>query len=515
MHEKFEVHIEQNDKGEKTCTVNSLRLHSKYNPKQEAVRNIEKLLHEKNISSVEEQSSPKLIIMIGAGLGYELEALHTKFPQSHIFPIYFNHTLYNESTVARKSIFNPPVHNDLTHSLRNILLSQQLQPLENKDIRVLYWPPSTRIWKHYMTPCIREVKDVIEMHIAEKNTINHFLSQWMRNACFHFLHINTWNIPYQTHKPIVVCGAGPSLNDSIHEIKKKREHIALMATSSTLHCLKKNEVYPDIIVHQDSSYYSAKYLIDVSFEYKPLIAYPLHTSRNAILRKFPSIILNSQQEAETLLNIGNSHTIQVSPHATVVGTAIELAWQLTDNTVFLAGFDLSVESRGNHCYPHIQDKIYQRNKLDTLDTYLLANYFNAEHTLPLPHRNMKQSNSLKIFSDWFIKWQHPNKSQKTFMLGDYEYPHYIKGQVTNKLPIMQGSSRNPIFPIKHTRKFDYDAQGESLRNLISQWEEAWSSKKNMPSSKMSCTIQNIKNTISEDTFNNIVSTIESYIKPSS
>lgn len=517
----------------KTCTIDSKHLHSKYNPVSEAMRNIDKQTqaYQKNL---EKTLTPRLLIMVGAGLGYELEALKNTYPNTPILPIYFNQILYKESFVASKVLYDPPAYNDLHAILTKTLQHTHLKSIEQKDILIYYWPSSTNIWKQHSYQSLNDIKKIIEVHLAEQKTLEHFIGQWMRNACFHYLHIDTWNMPQKTNADIVVTAAGPSLNSQIKELQQKRASYTLVSVSSALQCLFENDLYPDVIVHQDSSYYSSQYLINFPQSYSPLIAHPLHTSRNVLLRKHPSIILNTHQEIEILLGIAQktNHYIPISPHATVLGSALEFAWQLTDQSVYLAGFDLTVTPYGDHCFPHFQNKSYLQTRLFSQDMHTLQKYFYTHRTVMI-HNNAtpyRQNASQKMYADWFATWNHIDKIQRSFILSDIQYPHQTQIPITKTI---QTNTKKPFHKMKKDTKIhihskesiNKNERKKALYNSLAEWKHMWKknkkkqntittvvNKKQYDENKQQNILSNLSQSISDDVFDDIIASVRKYIE---
>lgn len=516
----------------KTCTVDSKHLHSKYNPVLEAMRNIEKQTREYQKND-EKMLSPRLLIMVGAGLGFELEALKNTYPNTPILPIYFDKILYKESAVSSKVLYAPPSYNDLRSVLQKTLRNIQLKSINQKDMLVYYWPSSANIWREYTTQSINEIKKIIEVHLAEEQTLEHFIAQWMRNACFHYLHIDTWNLPQKTENNIVVTAAGPSLNNQIKELQEKRNHYTLVSVSSALQCLFEHNLYPDVIVHQDSSYYSSQYLTNFPKSYTPLIAHPLHTSRNFLLRKYPSIILNTHQEIEGLLDIDNKtkHYVPIAPHATVLGTALELAWKLTNNSVYLAGFDLTSTPYGEHCFPHFQNKMFLQTRLFSQDMQILQKYFQTHHKVMIQNSNTyyRQNASQKMYSDWFLRWGHLDKIQRNFILSDVRYPHQTQIPITQTIrtspkTLLPKKKKDTRIHIQSKETVGTQEKKKALYNSLADWNHLWkknkknkntittiANQKQYDENKQQNILSNLAQSISDDVFEDIIATVRKYI----
>lgn len=506
-----QLSITTSKQGVLTCKVDEVYLHSQYNPHQEAVRNMESQL-----SRMKSSYPPKVIIIVGAGLGYELEVLRSKFPQTGIIPIYFNSILYNQNNTDNKILYSL-TSDSLLQSLRFYLRKENNILLTLQDIRILYWPPSANIWPQNTAYCLKDINDILLLHFSELQTIKQFISQWIRNACFHYLNIDYWYLPSApTQKNIVVTAAGPSLNDKIDELKKKRNEYILIAVSSSLSCLFAHRVYPDIIVHQDSSYYSSRYLIGFPADYSPYIAYPLQTSRSNILRNHRSIILNTKQEPENLLQL-QSDMLNISAHGTVLGSALELAWQLTQNKVYLAGFDLCVDSSGQHCNPHLSLNVHHHgDRIYSYEQQLLHQFYSTPHELNLKRNNIniRQTIPLKSYSDWFSRWNHPSKQSKTVILSDIQFPHQESLPFESTIP--QSRSTQSSLSYRSIQRPPFHTRKKQLLYLTQKWLSLWDviflNKKQDTNHPLSIinTLEELSAIIQYDDFIKIVKSINEY-----
>lgn len=68
---------------------------------------------------------------------------------------------------------------------------------------------------------------------------------------------------FQTN-PVLVLGAGPSLQKEIAWVKSNQEHFIIIAVSAALGLLEKNNIKPDIIIHVDGFEASMKHLDKIS-----------------------------------------------------------------------------------------------------------------------------------------------------------------------------------------------------------------------------------------------------------
>jgi len=82
---------------------------------------------------------------------------------------------------------------------------------------------------------------------------------------YKFISINALKEASLFHSnPILVLGAGPSLQKDIAWVKNNQKHFIIIAVSATLGLLEKNNIKPDIIIHVDGFEASMKHLDKIS-----------------------------------------------------------------------------------------------------------------------------------------------------------------------------------------------------------------------------------------------------------
>ena len=359
-----------------SCKVNNQSLHSKYNPTQEAL----KVFTQQNIDIIKSQTR---IVLIGAGLFYDVQAIRRLSPSTKIIAIYFHKELMIHSQADIALYYN--IHNTTQHNFSTTLkqaLNTSFQALNNPshtDINVCYWPTSMRIWQQHGKQCIKNVKEIVMLHNSEINTLRHFLPQWIRNACYHFLHLQSYLKIKVGTKPIVITAAGHSLNNFLSEIQNIREKICLVALSSSLNCLHSNAIVPDIVVHQDSSYYAQRQIHHYFNKNRSLLAMPLSAGRLHAVSEISPILINTNQEMEQLLSFNEG--ISIPAYATVLGTAIEMCGILSTNDIFLIGADMSIDCASSHCIPHSNIDIHKSHYTHSKEHMLLQDYLDSTHIL--------------------------------------------------------------------------------------------------------------------------------------
>lgn len=174
-------------------------------------------------------------------------------------------------------------------------------------------------------------------------TINKLSRLWIKNILTN-LKSPSFCKPDNAGKPVVVCGAGPSLEESLSLIKSKRDKLYIMAVDTALSPLLKSGITPDIVFALESQFYNLgdfynsrglniDLLTDIS-GYPPVC-------RNMNGRTY---FFSSQFFENKLLNrisSKNKIAITIPPLGSVGVAAVYTALKLFDSHLFLTGLDFS------------------------------------------------------------------------------------------------------------------------------------------------------------------------------
>ncbi len=237
-----------------SCKIDDRLLHSRHRGQEEALRIFN--TQNENQTKDKNDTEPSLVILLGASLHFDVDALRSLYPSASIIGIYFHKDLYDRSKADI-----PLFYDETSTDIFPRLLGRALRKSEAQSgIKVHLWPVSTQIWKERTQGCLESMQQCIQLYLAEQKTQKTFLSQWLRNAFFHYLFLNSYQEIQQGSKPIVLASAGPTLNHFLPQLLQKRDTYYLVGVSSALRCLRDAGLDPDLVLHQDASYYARKLL---------------------------------------------------------------------------------------------------------------------------------------------------------------------------------------------------------------------------------------------------------------
>ncbi|ADK80955.1 motility associated factor glycosyltransferase family protein [Sediminispirochaeta smaragdinae] len=194
----------------------------------------------------------------------------------------------------------------------------------------------------------------IRLQWQNRMTLVWFGPLWLKNFFYNCAAIaNQDIIPLRQSKlPILIAGAGPSLEEAIPLIERYRKQFLLLAVDTALSPLKAHGLDPDLIVCQDGQYYtmgdfitSQGFSTPLLFDLTAFRGVPRH--QQAPLLPFLSSFDSSQLLARFSHAVPN---IPLLPPVGSVGvTALLLAQKMKPPALLLAGLDFSYRLGKSHC----------------------------------------------------------------------------------------------------------------------------------------------------------------------
>lgn len=236
-------------------------LHSRYNPKEEAERFVAQFTNLDN----------KVVLFIGMGLGYYIEAFVKRFPEIP-FWVY-------EPSIAIVDIVLHMARIDYFKgdSFQGFCMGtdeQQIQTFVNsvfKNVTIeveIVIPPSYEKYfekeiKSFQNEVYKRIKQVTEFFYTGIAFEERIITNGLMNAA---TILNTPNFQLdvdRTHfagKPAIIVAAGPSLNDEIENLRYIKEHklAYIFAVGSANNTLLSHNIYPDAITTYDPTELNAK-----------------------------------------------------------------------------------------------------------------------------------------------------------------------------------------------------------------------------------------------------------------
>lgn len=370
--------------GEETVKINSILLHSLYNPQKES----ENFVNNLNINY-----NPEYIVITEPGLSYCCKFFRQKFPNSKLIAIRYSNIFENYGNFDFILKFDSGFEENL----------QKIIP-ENKMFNTLFlkWEPSSKVFSETDTFVWTSIKNILQFNKTLLITRQHFEKKWLINTCnFVKYATNLSKINKKIHKPVLICASGPSLKNSLDTIKKYQNQIFIICLSSAISVLNRNNITPNLYLSTDGGFWANFHLRKINKNI-PLGITPESFCNKKILQEqkiFPLIYPDGY--SSKLKNLCDCKFYNAERNGTVSGTALKLAETLTDKEIFFAGLDLSSNKGFQHTQPN-ELKLLNLTKYNRINTEEKQEYSASMNT-----------ESLKIYENWF---KNSNVKNKTFRI---------------------------------------------------------------------------------------------------
>ena len=361
--------------GDKTVKANGIFLHSPYSPKKEADRFVDFLTCPFN---------PAYIVITEPGLSYCVKEIRSKFPQAKVGAI-----RYVKDFDSFNKDFDFVFYKEKGTSIKNQLNSYFS---EEKIFSVFFisWKPSEKAFPDENAEIWNEIKEALDFSKTLLITRQFFEKKWLINTTNFIKYSNDFYSINKTNLPLLITASGPSLEENLSTIKKLSKACLIIALSSSLSVLLKNDIIPDFCMTSDGGYWAKEHL-------KKLHKYniPLAITSEADCQKK---ILKTHALIPMCYEDGISHNfckmtelpfIKAKRNGTISGTALETALEITDNKIYFFGLDLK-EARG---FQHTQPNELEINA-SISDTRLNSKEKRAA-------RQGLKNQALMIYENWF------------------------------------------------------------------------------------------------------------------
>lgn len=343
----------QSRSGAPTAMVGDVYLHSRYDPVTEAIRFVHNL------------QVPDLVdffILLEPGLGYCIPYLKKNFPDSKLLIVHVSDE-YRECTQTHDTeafkVWYPDNGIDLLEFL------EQAIP-EGTLCQLIEWKPSATAYSPVYEQLLNVIQQFLEREAANMRTTAGFGRRWLKNV-FKNLAAVQHPLTFEAgHIPVIVAGAGPSLEDTILLIQKALQEgpLCIIAAASAVPALLAHNIRPSLSVATDGGTWAAFHLIDQIRHAGSFAAgganplpFPLAVTLNAKLcsqaAQVPQLLISdgSLWQARLLQKLGLPY-LQLPQRGTVSATLIDLALLLSTGPVYITGMDMAHQDLKTHARPY-------------------------------------------------------------------------------------------------------------------------------------------------------------------
>lgn len=316
-------------------------LYSKYAPSKAINNLIENLTISDN----------SIVLIFSPALWLGIEKLIEKLPQtSKIVAIEFDNNLYNFSTenLPQKYKNEIPFFNESTKN--DFLL--ELQKGHYKKVIPIEFSAGTIFNKEKYNNFFSTTQSIVDQNLKNKLTLIKFGRLYSKNI-FKNLRLIPSSIPFknlfnQITKPILVLGAGESLNQTIEKIKGKEKSFFILSVDAALNSILANNIQPDAIVAVESQIAIEKAYIGKSINSKiPIFCDLVGRPHIPEIINGPISFFISKYASMKFLDTLSSKNIlppTIKPLGSVGLVAMDIALKLRKNDsikIFFSGLDFS------------------------------------------------------------------------------------------------------------------------------------------------------------------------------
>ncbi|MDR0910447.1 MAG: DUF115 domain-containing protein [Spirochaetaceae bacterium] len=362
-------------------------LHSSYNPLKEA---------ERFLASLNVQGE-KVFILVEPGENYLYEILHKSYPLSKIITLHAD-PVYHKGKENEWSLNN---HEQIT---LQSFLEHSIPDMAASDIRLIEWLPALKVYSTEILSITETTVQYIKRIDANYRTEKAFSKRWEANRKRNLPFCNAVNKSslanyYNNPNGLIVCAAGPQLELALPDIQKlhEKEGIALLAVSSALPFLVQQSIYPEIILTTDGGFWANLHMAELYREIAHAKAQRCKEEKGARHLFCPLLVATLHatiptQVLEMAAGEGCLAFADLPMRGTVAASALDLAMQFTDGSIYIAGFSFENEDIKTHCSPYAFES-YIRKGCNRLKPYYSEMYTRTEA--------INAGNSLSVYAEWF------------------------------------------------------------------------------------------------------------------
>jgi len=396
------------------------RLHSRYNPQLEAQRYIDALKIDKDINC---------FILIEPGMGYMIPVLRKNRPDGKIVVLHADAGFRTLPGVLQGDAVWYP---DGEASAQGFL---EAEVPTAARIRIVEWRPGLNVYGDKVLDLVRESAEFIKRLEAGRRTDAFFGKRWMRNF-FRNLALFQNTLMYRKMDiPVVITGSGPSLEAVLPRILAVRESVFILAASSSLQALAVGSITPDLVISTDGGGWALTHLYSFFRPLRPkpgILALSLCAAVPSQCSALPFLPMNDGSLWQSMaLHATGIPSVLIPQRGTVTASALELALELSNGNIFLAGMDLSVCDIRSHARPNGFDHLFFGTATRLRPVY--TQYF-------IRSGNIKTGGSLDVYAAWF-KSRLSSFPKRVFSLGSN---HEVFDELTRDCPLEgNGNNRTP------------------------------------------------------------------------
>ncbi len=326
--------------------------HSKFDPVKEGQRQLDS------------SKDSGYIVFLGLGAGYHIEPFLNAKHISNILIIEKNIKLVKsilENIDMRAILMNPGVKiliDTDSEEVSNTLLRHYLPTIAG-NLKTITLQARIISEKEYFSTIVDSIKNVIN-RIADDFTVQtQFGKKWFVNTLSNLQKAGISTLTIKPESKVLVTGAGPSLEMQIPELRRLKNESCLIATDTSLPCLLKNDICPDLVISIDCQQITYHHFLSGYPKEIPLI---LDLASPPVLTRLTDKLLffsSGHPFSQYVTNNLREFPIIDTSGGNVSHAAVSLANFLGAKEIYLFGVDFSYPegksyARGTYIYPYFK-----------------------------------------------------------------------------------------------------------------------------------------------------------------
>jgi hypothetical protein len=363
-------------------------LHSRYDPQGEA---------ERYLAALSIPPETRCFILIEPGLGYMIPVLARRFPAARIAALHAE--AGGGGRKAGAAHWDPGLVQGVEDFLEQELERAVPGGLGAESVRIVEWRPARDRYGEAYVRLMTAAAAVIRRFDAGRRTARAFGRRWLRNFFRNLRLLGGFPVYRNLQVPILVTGAGPSLEESLPLIRelKERENCFIIAASSSAMALLRRDAAPDLVLSTDGGPWALFHLYEL-FRNHPASRAPVLAA--AFISSLPSqcgdlpilwISDGSLWQGLILRGLGIPHLV-LPQRGTVTASALDLAFTLGRGEVCIAGMDLDTRDIRTHVRPYGFDRLWREGASRFHTEY--GRYFTRSFAV-------KEGGSHRVYAEWF------------------------------------------------------------------------------------------------------------------
>jgi hypothetical protein len=307
--------------------------------------------------SEDDLKDAKIIFVLGEAGLYHLEAVLKKAPeQAKVMlmsqrPDYLRLVLESRDVAdvladERLVIVTSPNMEYIKAGARGIIMADLY---DVPTFSLVIHPIEMRLQEDFVYSFQQALHWLYTIALTGLNTTQYFEHWWSQNFVMNIPYLltgtgvsrlaGTWS-----GKPVVIVGAGPSLNKNLHLLKQVQGKALILCVDTAYRILQKAQITPDLLVTLDGSPMNAQHMEGCDYSHVPLFFDEYSHWNITTAHRGPKIVNSNglfHRHWWNRVYNGEWHGSSVATGGSVATTAFSIARLMDANPVIMVGVDLS------------------------------------------------------------------------------------------------------------------------------------------------------------------------------